>query len=121
MAPVEKKAVKTWKYGKCSQVFQQKQSFSGLMCTNCGTKKFYCNDCIKSFSHSDTLDAKGSRDNINVKNVRKNSNMSGICFVMPAFMKKNKNQDALTVEKAIFYRTTFILMLVTAPNNLPNR
>ena len=61
MAPVEKKAVKTWKYGKCSQVFQQKQSFSGLMCTNCGTKKFYCNDCLKSFSHSDTLTRHQSR------------------------------------------------------------
>ena len=40
---------------------------------------------------------------------------------MPAFMKKNKNQDALSVEKVIPDRTTFLLMLVTAPNNLPNR
>lgn len=47
--------------------------------------------------------------------------MSGIFFNMPAFMKKNKNQDILKVEKAILKRTTFILILVTAPNNLPNR
>ena len=45
--------------------------------------------------------------------------MSGICFAVSAFMKKNKNQDALTAEKAILNRTTFIQMLVTAPNNLP--
>ena len=47
--------------------------------------------------------------------------MSGIFFNMPAFMKKNKNQDILTAEKSILERTTFILIFVTAPNNLPNR
>ena len=44
MAPVEKKAEKTWKYGKCSQEFLQKHSLSYHKHTNWCTKKFSCDD-----------------------------------------------------------------------------
>ena len=73
MAPVEKKAEKTWKCHKCSQVFQQKQSLSCHKRTHCGTKKFSCDDCLKSFSHSDTFTQHQSQFN-GVKSQHKYTN-----------------------------------------------
>lgn len=120
MVLVKTKAEKPWKCGKCSPLFSPKQRLSCHKYTNCGTKKLSCDNCLKSFIsdvhillHSTKVHARGSRDYMNEQNVRKNSNMSGICFVMSVFLKKkNKNWDALTVEKAILERTTFIHMFV---------
>ena len=96
MAPTDKKVEKTWKCGKCSHVLRQKQSLSCHKRTNCGTPKFSCDDCQSAVQCTAPKQMQKDKRQHKCTKCEKEFNMSGICFVMPAFMKKNNSEKSYT-------------------------